>query len=308
VAGPLDRERIRHLARLISLTEAHLSATLALMQTLGYDPRQDLAWLRRRTLDDPTCLPELLLLAEDRDRLVGFCLACLRGAQGAVKLFGVRDEARRLGLATALFDEIESRLRALGATRVTVGGVPPNYFEPGVSLVWTDSISFLLHRGYDTDRVARVNMRVDLARADLNTAADEARLAGEGIAVRRATAEEVPAIAAMARARFSEGWAVEASAATVQRPISLFAAWAGDEVVSFAAYDVAGPGRFGPTGTLEHYRRQGIGGVLLKRCLASMRGAGIATADILWAGPIGYYARAVDARIHQAFWVFEKPL
>jgi mycothiol synthase len=294
--------------KIITLTEALLPATLALTQALGYEPRQDLAWLRRRTLDDATCLPELLLLAEEGDAIVGFCLGALREKQGVVKLFGVSDAHKRLGIATALFDEIEGRFRALGAESVTVGAVPPNYFEPGVSLVWTDTISFLLHRGYDTDRVARVNMRVDLAHTDLRTEAEEASLAAAGIAVRRATAADVAAAMEMARANFSEAWAVEVGATLQQEPVSLYVAWAGDELVSFAAYDAAGPGRFGPTGTLESYRRRGIGGVLLKRCLRSMHDNGASVGDILWAGPIGYYARAVGARIHQAYWVFTKTL
>ena len=294
---------------IVTLTEAHLPATLALTQALGYEPRQDLDWLRRRTLDDPTCLPELLLLAEEGDSIVGFCLGCLRDKQGVVKLFGVSDAHKRLGIATALFDEVEARLlRALGAERVTVGAVPPNYFEPGVSLVWTDSISFLLHRGYDTDRVTRVNMRVDLVHTDLRTDAEEARLAEEGITVRRAHTDDIVATEAMARARFSGSWAVEVAAASCLEPIPLFVALDGDAVVSFAAYDVAGPGRFGPTGTLESHRRRGIGGVLLKRCLRAMQDGGASVGDILWAGPVGYYARAVNARIHQAYWVFTKTL
>mgnify|MGYP005866281417 FL=1 len=79
-------------------------------------------------------------------------------------------------------------------------------------------------------------------------------------------------------------------------------------MVAFAAYDVTGPARFGPTGTDPAYRQRGIGGALLKECLRSLRDRGEVVAEIGWAGPIGFYARAVDARIHRVYWGFAKSL
>jgi mycothiol synthase len=82
----------------------------------------------------------------------------------------------------------------------------------------------------------------------------------------------------------------------------------GDRVVSFAAYDVTGLGRFGPTGTHPDYRQRGIGGTLLKLCLHSLRERGDPMAEIIWVGPVAYYARTVSARISRVFWNFNKGL
>ncbi|MCD6520462.1 MAG: GNAT family N-acetyltransferase [Anaerolineae bacterium] len=291
------------------MKEWHLAATLALIEEkMEYDPHFDIAWLRRRTLEDPTCPPDLLLLAEVDERLVGFCFGCIREGKGVIKLFGVGGPYRRQGIGTALFQEIEARFRARGIQEIIVGAHGPNYFDPGVDVFYTETISFLMERGYETDRVSRVDMEVDLLHADLETAESEARLASEGITIRRADPDEVPQVATFALETFSEGWRYEVSEAVHFSPIPLHIALNGDQVIAFAAYDVTGPSRFGPTGTHPDYRHRGIGSVLLKRCLRDIRERGESKAEILWVGPISFYARVVDAHIHKVYWVFHKTL
>lgn len=295
-----------------TLTNERLGDVLALARRLDLGVRLDEAWLRRLTLDDPTCPPELLLVAEADGSLVGFCFAALREARGVVKVFGVAERRRREGIGTALFDALEERLSALNATEVRVEAVAPNYLLPGVELTHTDAIAFLSCRGYQTDRNSRIDMAVYLHRVDLDTRDVARRLGAEGIVIKRADREEISATATMARETFSANWETEVSEAARFDPPPLFIARDGDReggrIVSFAAYDVTGPARFGPTGTDPAYRRRGIGGVLLKECLRSLRDRGEVVAEIGWAGPIGFYARAVDARIHRAYWGFSKAL
>lgn len=126
--------------------------------------------------------------------------------------------------------------------------------------------------------------------------------------LRRARAEEIGAAAEFARAQFGAGWGQEVSDAVRYEPPPLFVALCGERIVGFAAYDVTGMARFGPTGTHPDHRQRGIGGVLLKMCLRSVRDRGEATAEISWAGPIAFYARAVGARIYRAYWRFGKSL
>ncbi|MBN1400702.1 MAG: GNAT family N-acetyltransferase [Anaerolineae bacterium] len=294
--------------KIVELSQARLPAALEAIRRIGYDPRLDLAWLRYRTLDDPTCPPELMLLAEQGGQIVGFCLGGLRDGKGMLKLFGVTPEFRRRGIATALFGELEARMGARGVSDLTVGALGPNFFEPGVEVRRTDMISFLLQRGYTTDRVARINMDVDLASADLDASAAQARLASAGIAVRRASAADVRETAQFALDCFSEGWQFEVSEAARFSPIPLFVALDGERVAAFAAYDVTGPGRFGPTGTHPDYRGRGIGRTLLRLCLRSLRERGDAMAEIIWVGPVAFYARTVGARINRVFWSFTKAL
>ena len=303
---------------LATLTGERLEAALALARRLDLGVRLDPAWFRRLTLDDPTCLPELLLVAEDGDTPVGLCIGALRDGRGVIKMFGVAASHRRRGIATAMLAALEERLAALGAAEVHVEGVAPNYLLPGVELTHTDAIAFLMRRGYETDRNGRVDMAVHLDRVDLDTREAATRLRAEGITLRRAERDEIGAAAAMARETFSATWEAEVSEAARFDPPPLFIACQGDRpgercspngrIVSFAAYDVTGPARFGPTGTDPAYRKRGIGGALLKECLRSLRDCGEAVAEIGWAGPIAFYAREVNARIHRVYWGFRKSL
>jgi len=235
-----------------------------------------------------------------------------------IKLFGVAARHRRQGVGTALFAALEERLRDMGASEVWVEGISPNYMLPGVELTHTDAIAFLLQRGYQTDRNARIDMAVPLHRVNLDTRDVAARLSADGITLKRAQGEEIAATAAMAREVFSANWEAEVMEAARFDPPPLFIARTGEPlaghapasggIVGFAAYDVTGPARFGPTGTDPTYRQRGIGGALLKECLRSLRDRGEDIAEIGWAGPIAFYARAVNARIHRAYWGFRKTL
>ena len=167
--------------RIIELASENLSQSLDAIVRAGHDTRLDLGWLRYRTLDDPTCPSDLLLLAQDGGRVVGFCFGALREGKGVVKLFGVIPEGRRAGVAGALLAELERRLRGRGISEVIVGALGPNFFEPGVDVTLTGAVSFLMQSGYETDRAARINMMVDLASADLDTRGAKADLARMGI-------------------------------------------------------------------------------------------------------------------------------
>lgn len=293
--------------RIIEMTSAHLPAMLGLIEEMDLGSPVEMEWLRYRTLDDPTCARGLLLLAEVGEEIAGFCFGCVRDEQGVVKLFGVSTRHRRRGVATSLFDTIEARFRARGAHEVIAGGVAPSYFVPGVDVRATEAISFLLRRGYGTSRVARVDMAVGLEEADLDTPVED-ELCAAGITLRRARVAEIGAAAQFALTTFSENWRREVSDAARFDPPPLFIALNGDRIVSFAAYDVTGLARFGPTGTHPDYRRRGIGSVLLKKCLRSIRDRGDTLATIGWVGPIDYYARCVNARVYRAHWVFRKCL
>ena len=294
--------------RLTGLTPQHLPEVLRLTLEMGSDHRTTVDWLRSRTLSDPTCTPELLLIAEEQGRVIGYCFACVREGQGVVNLLAVGRDHRRRGVGSALLDEIEARLVGRDVSAIVVGGVAPNYFWPGVDLGRTELVSFLLHRGYDADRVARVDMEVDLTRQSLATGEDEARLGLRGIQIRRAVSDDAERCAEFALAQFSRAWRDEQAEAFGFCPVPLFVAQRDQEIVGFAAYDVTGVGRFGPTGTRPDLRRLGIGTVLLRRCLASMRYRGDAMASIGWAGPLGFYARAVDAWVSSVYWVFTRTL
>jgi len=294
--------------KIIEMTPRHLTATPSLIREIEYYPTPDTDWLRYRTLDDPTCSPDLLLLAEVEDRVMGLCFGCVRENKGVIKLFGTRPAYRRRGLANRLLDEIEARFAARGIKSILVGALGPNYFEPGIDISDTASVALLMRRGYETDRVSRVDMEVDLHRLALDTRRDIARLSDQGIEIRRASHNDVDAAAQFALETFSEGWRLEALDTKRFSPPPMFIALDQARVVGFAVYDVCGLGRFGPTGTHPDYCHRGIGSTLLRLCLDSIKARGESVAEIRWAGPVDFYARAVDARIHRVFWAFDKKI
>lgn len=280
-------------------TIKELASELGLSSTKGLE-----RFVYARSLGDISGFPALCLASWDGEEMAGFALGGLRQGKGVIKLFGVRGPYRRQGIGAALLAALEARLHQRGATTVIVGGVAPHYFAPGVPIDATPAIAFLYQRGYECDRVARVDMTVQLAAGDFAAM----QPAVPGLTLSRATIAEVEDTAAFARAYFSEGWRQEVADAAAFEPIPLFIARDGAEIVGFAAYDVTGYGRFGPTGTRPDYRHRGIGRALCRLCLLDMRARGDDVAHIGWAGPIAFYARAVGARIGRAYWVFHKEL
>ncbi|MHB1356062.1 MAG: GNAT family N-acetyltransferase [Anaerolineae bacterium] len=290
------------------LDKSWLELLLPLIQKTAYERHLDASELHHRIWEDPSAPVELLLGAVEDDQLVGFCLACIREGHGVVSLFGTHPDRRSQGIARALFADLEKRLLARGVSQLCVEGYGPGYFWPGVELTRGPAICFLYRQGYETDRKTRVDMEVDLHQAHLETAATEAKLASNGIVVRRATVADITATAAFTLQTFSRGWQteVEETRRFLLPPLNI--AIFREQVVGFAAYDVTGYGRFGPTGTRPDMRQRGIGGVLLKMCLKQMVDRGDTKAEIAWAGPIAFYAKEAGARISRAYWCFHKNL
>lgn len=295
------------MAPIALLDEAHEPAALALFQALGYDATMNARTFAHLTRGDPTSSPELRLMATADGELVGFAIGCVRDQALVIKYVAVHPNHQRCGIATALVNRLEAQARQLGLERALAGGVGPNFFYPGVDVRLAPALSLFWRLGYETDRVARVDMRVELGRAPLDVRRAVDALAEQGIAVRRIAREDLAAVADFGGVQ-SEAWRTEVLEAGANEPITGFAAFADGQPVSFAVYGVTGPHRFGPTLTHPDYRQRGIGGTLLKLCLAALRDDGWPEAEISWAGPVHYYIRAVGAAIHKAYWVFTKTL
>lgn len=62
--------------------------------------------------------PELFLVAENGSEIIGAVMGGFDGRRGLVYHLAVRQDARRQGIASALMDELENRLRAKGCLRV----------------------------------------------------------------------------------------------------------------------------------------------------------------------------------------------
>ncbi|WP_432834328.1 GNAT family N-acetyltransferase [Dactylosporangium sp. CA-092794] len=223
---------------------------------------------------------------------------------GHVELLAVLPAARRHGAGAALLRAAEERLAALGATQVRLGGNPPCYAWPGIDVRYTPAVCLARRAGYRLTDTAW-NMTADLTRADPEAAAaDEARLEATGAKVLPADADTP----AWVRSIWGEGWAWEVEQSLDRPGAGCYVAVRDGEILGFAAYGANRPSWFGPMGTAPSAEGLGVGRVLLRRCLADQHAAGHTTAQIGWAGPIGFYSKAVAARLERIFWIYTKSL
>lgn len=248
-------------------------------------------------------------------RVIGFALGSLRPAHddipatGHVNLLVVGPQDRERGHGRALLAELERRLAAAGATRLRIRGNPPYFAWPGIDVRYTPAACLATAAGYERLLDCN-NMLVDLAVADLDTEHDERRLAqaGIGIEVRRARPEDEKALCAWLDEEFGGTWGQEAAMALRNDPPRLHVAVREGAFLGFAGHGIQRVAMFGPMGTDEAARGLGIGAVLLRRCLADQRDAGIAVAEIGWVGPVRFYSKTVGATLGRVFWAFEKTL
>jgi mycothiol synthase len=298
----------------VPFAEAHVAPLTAWFNALENNGVWSEAWVRRKTIQDRAYDPALMLCAQDDGAPVGFVLGNVADGRGWIRAFLVAPDRQRRGIGTLLFDQVEKVFAERGITEVHAGWALPTYFLPGIDIRYTSAIVFLDRRGYQTSREARVNLDVIIAGRDWDTSQAEAELATHGIRVRRARPGDEPAIAHLCETHGYHGWAIETAMALEEPPITAFVAELASSpdperaIRAFAVHSVASPIHFGPMLTAVDLRGLGIGSILLKRCLQDWQQAGVPRCEIVWAGPLSFYARSVDATIGRAFWTFHKSL
>ncbi|HEY3108243.1 MAG TPA: GNAT family N-acetyltransferase [Chloroflexota bacterium] len=287
--------------------DGELAAVVALLNRASAYASFPLDQIAENLADDRGAEPDLRLAVRGGRDPIAAAVGTNRGDVGFVKLLAVDPAHRRAGIGSALLAELERRLAAGGARALRVFADAPHYLRPGVDFRDTPLVSFLERRGFEQRR-AVCNMTADLATARLDTEIDEARLAGEGFEVRRLAAADADAFDRYLTERWSASWRAEGMRSLRRQPVSTHLALRDGRIVGFATHSVSGPGQFGPMGTDQELRGRGVGAVLLRRCLADQRAAGLAECDIQWVGPKGFYADHVGARITTCYWQYEKTL
>jgi mycothiol synthase len=271
---------------------------------LHLDP--DAAGLPALLWDRPESVAQLRLAAIENDRVVGFLCGSSDGSAGHIDLLVVDPGRRRAGIGTELVTAFESASRDLGLGQSVVGGAVDRYAWPGVDVRYTPAVCLFERLGYAHGDEA-TNMTADLTRLEFDIAAAEQRLSAAGIEVRRLRPDERAAFDDWMR-QWGGSWPQEAGrSAAYEQPRCHVAVRAG-EYLGFACHGANRDSWFGPMGTNEAARGQGVGGVLLARCLADQRDAGFTEAQIGWVGPVPFYSRTVGAYIGRVFWLFGKTL
>lgn len=241
--------------------------------------------------DDDFC-PSTCLVDEEF-RVLGMAVQ-RAGGKGYIKFLLVHPEHRRRGLGSQMLQALEQRV---SSPSLRVCESHPNYLVPGVDVRYTPGLVMLERRGY-----TRVGETCNLV-CDLTQSFEDEERPG----VRRAEVADEPVVMAFLEEHFS-GWQSEVKKMFGNHPISLHLAWKGDELLGFSGYDGnnLGTGWFGPMGTHPHKRGRGVGGVLLRRCLADLKAQGHRSAIIPWVGPYAFYSNQCGARIDRVFWRYEK--
>ncbi|MBO4206683.1 GNAT family N-acetyltransferase [Micromonospora echinofusca] len=231
--------------------------------------------------------------------------------RGHVDLLAVAPDSRRKGIGRSLLARVEEALAGLGATEVVLAGNPPHYAWPGIDVRYTPAVCAALALGYHQHNTAW-NMTADLSYpgspALRSTAAAESRLAGQGVVVRRAEPTDLPALTRFARETFGGSWDGELANSVGRPDAGCHLALRDGEIIGFAAYGSSRPSWFGPMGTAPSAEGSGIGGVLLRRCLADQRAGGHDRAQIGWVGPVPFYSGSAGARIERVFFLYRKAL
>lgn len=115
------------------------------------------------------------------------------------------------------------------------------------------------------------------------------------IHIRRAQPFETTQVGSFVEKHFSLAWADEIHAGFTSKPVSVYIAVVGKEIVGFAAYECTRRGFFGPTGVASGMQGRGIGKALLLASLWGLREMGYVYGIIGRAGPVEFYEKAVGA-------------
>lgn len=272
----------------------------------------DEALVREKTIGAKDHDPELGLVYEHEGRVIGFAQGVMGGkidgkAKGCVRFFCVDRPYRRMNYGHALFDELETRLKARGAQVITIMDSPANYLTPGVDFRYTETYCFLQKRGYTVFKENH-NLKCDI-RTEQWPRLDEdvARVQGADLQIRRATPDDRQTICEFLQVEWS-GWIPEVTSALENDPAGVFIATQSGKVVAFAAYQGNNKSLpfFGPMGTSPVLRGRGAGAVLLRLCLRELAAQGWNYAIIPWVGPVAFYSRFCNARIDRCFWAYRK--
>lgn len=268
--------------------------------------------LKEKIIGDPDYKPGLTLIAKKDDELIGFIMGVIRNREdhkmGYVKLLCTHPDYRREGIATALYYQIEEAVKEAGADKMRVYESYPNYYMPGVDPFYTEAVCFFERNGFKKIGDCS-NLDTDLVNQSFDTAKEVEELRAKGIVIRRAEEDDLPRLLDWADVNF-KAWKGEITSAFNNDPIALHMAEIDGEIIAFSAHETnnKGTGWFGPMGTTEKARGKGVGGVLLKRCVADLKQMGFENATIPWVGPIPFYSHYINSKVKRIFWRYEKIL
>ena len=256
--------------------------------------------------------PHVGLVAAAGSSLLGACFGAAAPPgrarrTGFIDLLVVDRAARRRGIGAQLAAGVQERLAAGGCRGIAVRGHGVHYAWPGIDVGYTAAICMAEDLGFQRSG-CEVDMRVDLRSVPPDTGSAGERLRSAGIVVRRAGAADDGPLQSSLAGTWIPDWIGALTAALRGGRGGLHVALHGQRYVGFCAYGVNRLHEIGPLGAAPDLRGFGIGGTLIKRCLADQRERGLSAADLGWVGPLSYFSSTLNAVISRTYWQYEKDL
>jgi mycothiol synthase len=254
---------------------------------------------RSKVLLDLNFNPEGLVVCQAGSKLVGFVLSIRRQVplfnQGLepelswITAFGVHPKHRQRGVASQLFKTAIERLREAGCTRTLISSYTPNYFIPGVDINgYPEAMAFLRAQGWQIlNQPISMQANINGFQVPANIIETDRLLNQSGIITRPVEAGDIPRLLPFIQEHFGWDWVRFAQEyllvqfGSVGNDVVFLVAIKGDEIVGYCQQRGE---RFGPFGVAPQMRGNGIGRVLLFKCLAESASRSIHCAWFLWTG------------------------
>jgi GNAT superfamily N-acetyltransferase len=208
---------------------------------------------------------------------------------GCVKLLAVAPAVQGLGRGRELLDAAHTWAFDQGATEIRAGESVPHYLWPGVDMRMTRALCLFESAGYWP-----VGANFNMSCPTTHRAA-----APDGVAVRRALADEDGAAVVDLAAREWPTWVDEVTAAVEHG--SCHGAFVDHAAIGFGCHSVNRAGWVGPMGTDPGRQHRGVGSALLGEVCKDLMTAGFPDAEIAWVGPVGFYAKSAGAAVSRVF-------
>lgn len=246
---------------------------------------------RQQALFDDNFDSTLCYVALEDNQVIGFLLATrrkfpylergLEPERGWINVMFVHQEWHRRGVGSQLLMRAESDLKERGAQNVTLAAYSPGYFFPGLDIDhYAAAVAFFEKREYQAGKTS-YSMCKDLHDYQLSDSGKEKLKSAEekGFRFQMFTYRYAIDLLNFARDEFGGGWKRNCLL-TMQNERAedciLLVLDREDKICGFCTRMIDGnPMRFGPIGTGERVRNQGLGGILFDLAQLEMKKRGI---------------------------------
>ena len=234
---------------------------------------------REKTLLDENFDSKLAWVAKEENKIIGFAYATkrifpylergLEENRGWINVIFVRQDFRKKGIGTALYQKCENALKEKGVKNITLAAYSPNYYFSGVDPDnYPDSISFFEKKGYKSIE-EHYSMGMDLHGYQISKEIKEKKnkLEEEGYEFIHFEYKYCLELLDFLKEEFGGGWKRNALIAmqnnTAEETIILVLN-PDKEICGFCMSAIDGnPMRFGPIGISSKQRDKGLGSILL---------------------------------------------